>query len=316
MQMTKGSKLVFLDISHWYTVLQLTNNSTSNYVGHQMITTMQCNVLLVVATGKKKLRERQRDEQDSRQPTLILFHWRESLEFYYQTSTAAELQGGKHAVHFLSASISPHTPSSLLSLSSFFSSHIQYVTSNTLFHPYLASPLTECLICSLMLSGMQQPFLGSLLEVELVSHCLTEGKEGQMESKERNGALSCSIGGETRDRENAEAEQGGWAGMGGLWGFTEEELQYWGFYPEKRDSQSVNTQHYHSGFPTLLQPSIRLKFGTWQQLTASTAGGNTEDHTAHAVYAGLLHMYCMCTSMHEIGFIAADGTRAICKRDV
>lgn len=77
-----------------------------------------------------------------------------------------------------------------------------------------------------MLSGMQQPFLGSLLEVELVSHCLTEGREGQMESKERNGALSCSIGGENRDRENAEAEQGGWAGMGGLWGFTEEELQY------------------------------------------------------------------------------------------
>lgn len=228
MQITKGSKLVFLDISHWYTVLQLANNSTSNYVGHQMITTMQCNVLLVVATGKKKLRERQRDEQDSRQPTLILFHWRESLEFYYQTSTAAELQGGKHAV-ICYASISPHTPSSLLSLSSFFSSHIQYVTSNTLFHPYLASPLTECLICSLMLSGMQQPFLGSLLEVELVSHCLTEGKEGQMESKERNGALSCSIGGENRDRENAEAEQGSWAGMGGLWGFTEEELQYWGF---------------------------------------------------------------------------------------
>lgn len=54
MQITKGSKLVFLDISHWYTVLQLANNSTSNYVGHQMITTMQFNVLLVVATGKKK----------------------------------------------------------------------------------------------------------------------------------------------------------------------------------------------------------------------------------------------------------------------
>lgn len=215
MQITKGSKLVFLDISHWYTVLQLANNSTSNYVGHQMITTMQCNVLLVVATGKKKLRERQRDEQDSRQPTLILFHWRESLEFYYQTSTAAELQGGKHAV-ICYASISPHTPSSLLSLSSFFSSHIQYVTSNTLFHPYLASPLTECLICSLMLSGMQQPFLGSLLEVELVSHCLTEGKEGQMESKERNGALSCSIGGENRDRECRSKGVGqGWAGCGG-----------------------------------------------------------------------------------------------------
>lgn len=206
----------------------------------------------------------------------------------------------------------PIPPSSLLSLPSFSRPS---TVRDTLFHPYLAIPLTDCLICALMLSGMQQPFLGSLLEVELASQCLTDGREGQMESRERIGVLSCSKGGEDRDRENARAEQGVWAGMGGWWRLTKD-LPYWGLYTVKRDSQSKNTQHYHSGFPTLIHPSTALKPGTWQQLTGSIAESNTEEHTAHAVYAHVLYMSYSCTSMHEMGFTAADVTRAICKCNV
>lgn len=71
--------------------------------------------------------------------------------------------------------------------------------------------------------------------------------------------------------------------------------------------------HNHSGFISLLQASIAQDI-TPDNSCQTPKQEAMQENTAHVFYASVLHV--QCTSMHEIGFTAADVTNALCKRDV
>lgn len=111
---------------------------------------------------KKNTTQRETDEEDARQPTNSnsvtpkRISWALLPGFNSNNSTVWKQTCCTGFSH-----LPPFHPSLHALLVIFFSPI--YVTPNTLLHPCLASPLTDCLICSLMLSEMQQPFRGSLL---------------------------------------------------------------------------------------------------------------------------------------------------------
>lgn len=235
---------------------------------------IQCSVLLVLPGGKEN-RDKMKT-QDSQQ-TLTASLGRESLEVYYQTSTATtQACGSKHAVQVFLICL----PFTLRALLVIFLSLI-YVPPNTLLHPCLVSPFTDCLICPLMLSEMQQPFCGSLLwGWTWISMPDRRRNKAKMGKRER--ALSCPTGGKVWEMDGTWGQRKGREVM-----ILTEELPFRVLHKERRNTVSKRRLiHNNSGFFSLLQRSIAPKCNTWQQVTGSTAGGSTEEHTARFL--------CMC----------------------
>lgn len=171
------------------TVAPVTSDTTLKYVGHQMIMITQCGEFLDLARGRSW-------ETDNK---LTASLWRESQELYYQTSTAATQPcGSKHAAQVFVI---------LLALLVIFFPTI-CVVPETLFHPCLASPMTDCLICSLMFSRMQQPYCGSLVS-SWTCISLPDRRRKKVKSTERNRALSCPVRVKDRETEKTWGQKGG-----------------------------------------------------------------------------------------------------------
>lgn len=130
--------------------------------------------------------------------------------------------------------------------------------------------------------------------------CLTawqnrEGKSKWDVEKEKRGLFHAQQEGKTdRQRERGGQGKEGCVGWGGGWQVVilTEDLPFWGLHKEKRETASRRILiHNRSGFPALLQSSIALKPSTWQQLTASTAGGSADRHAAHVLRAYVSHLH-------------------------
>lgn len=158
-------------------------NSALKHVGHKMIMIIHHSVFLALARRKKAYIYIKRKMRGSQQTASL---WGESLELYYQISTATTHPcGSKHAVLLCTASLLPYNPILRAHIVIFFSP-IYSMNPNTWLHPRLASSLTDCLICSLMLSEMRQPFCGSLLWGWMrVSLPVRQEKEGQNGKKRK-----------------------------------------------------------------------------------------------------------------------------------
>lgn len=73
------------------------------------------------------------------------------------------------------------------------------------FTPARPAPPYDCLICSLMLSEMQQTLSGSLLWGWMCTSL--PDRKAKMWSRERNMALSCPTGGQDRETEGTQREE-------------------------------------------------------------------------------------------------------------
>lgn len=200
-----------------------------------MIMIMQRSEILVLARGKNRGRET--DEEDARQPTNSQRHCEENLWSFItrlQQQQLNHVEANMLYRFFSSAILSPHTPSSLLSLSSSFLPCMWLLT--PCFTPAWPALWMAAFLCSLILSKMQQPFCGSLLWGWT---CFTlpdrRRKKSKMGCRERNGALWCPTGGKDRETEGTWGQRQVGGVCGGVVSLTED-LPFWGLHKEKRET--------------------------------------------------------------------------------
>lgn len=246
-----------------------------------MVMIMQRSVFLVLAREKKT----QRGEKDAR-PANKQHHCEENLWSFItrlQQQQLNHVKANKLHRFFSSASLSPPIHILPAPLVIFFSPIC--VTPNTLPHPCFASPLTDCLICSLMLSGMQQPFCGSLLWCwTCISLPDRRRKQGQ-NRKWRKKWVSFMPNRREGDR---------WE-SGGRGGEKSQKTCHSEVFTKRKERQPVEEYSYTTtaGSPIF----YNFHCTKTQYLTAADRfRSRRQCRGAHSTFP--VHMTCMCTSMH------------------